>query len=72
MSVLDDAVKAARLYQGAVGLSITQQQRLYNKVKGLCDRVARDKGLDYGNVYEQVFARASSLGAIRPTPGKDI
>ncbi len=72
MNSLDDAVKAARLYAGALDLPVKTQQRLYEKAKRLVAKVSTQRGVDYSDAYAQIFDRAASLGPLCPTPGKDI
>lgn len=69
--LVEKAVTAARLYMGAYGLPIKTQQRFYDRMMRECEKIAKKTGGDLTFISEQVDARARSLGAIAPMPGKD-
>lgn len=66
-----DAVEAARLYMGSEGLPIKTQQRFYKRMMKAIERAARAAKMDVHIAHQQITARASSLGRVRPQPGKD-
>jgi phage I-like protein len=65
------ALTAARLYIGSEGLPIRVQQKLYAKLQRKIVAVEKVHGASNGAVYDEVIARAHSLGRIIPSPGKD-
>lgn len=71
IKILEKAVTAARLYNGAMGLPIKTQQRLYTRLNKACERIAKDKGMPFDEVFRQVNDHARVLGAVSPRPGKD-
>jgi hypothetical protein len=68
---IDAAVEAARMYAGSEGLPVNIQQRFYAKLMRRCAAVAKATGNTEANVFEQITARAQSLGRIYPRPAKD-
>jgi hypothetical protein len=70
--LLEDAVKAARLYAGALSGPIKSQQRLYDRAKRAIARVAAKHNISSDDAFAQVFNEASRRGPLLPTPGKDV
>jgi len=71
-SQLDKAVQAARLYIGSSGARMKDQQKLYNAMMKQVNKIASATGMDSSDVMNQIDRQARTLGAIAPTPGKDI
>jgi hypothetical protein len=68
---LESLVKAARLYAGSMTTIISVQQKLYNRFKKLAQTIAKEKGMDSGDVMMQASSMARTLGPLFPSPGKD-
>ena len=59
------------MYAGSDGLPIKTRQRFYTKLMHHCAAVAKATGNTEANVFEQITARAQSLGRVYPRPAKD-
>lgn len=70
---IEAAVRAAQLYIGkGLSMRISDEQKLYNSMNRKIAIVAKRRGLDEGNAYQQIMGEAKRRGAITPMPGKDI
>lgn len=66
---IDRAVQAARLYAGSLtACTIRDQQRLYARYQAAMRPLEKATS----DAWDQIAARATALGPLRPTPGKDF
>lgn len=66
---LENAVRAARLYAGSLATcTVRDQQRLYRRYQ----QAMRPIESATSDAWDQIAARASSLGPLIPQPGKDL
>jgi len=72
MTVLESAVKAARLYQSSSGCRLRDQQKLYASMMRKCRAVAKARDMSENDAFEQIAREAERQGALIPMPGKDI
>jgi len=70
---IEDAVRAAQLYIGkGLSMRITDEQKLYDRMHRKINAVARRRGIDANDAYQQIMGEAKRRGGITPMPGKDI
>lgn len=70
---IEAAVYAARLYIGkGLTMRITDEQKLYRSMNRKIALVAKRRGLDEANAYQQIMGEAKRRGGILAMPGKDI
>ena len=69
---INAAVEAARFYHGSEGLPVKTQQRFYAAMMRKIAAVVKATGAsDQQFVFDQIVARARSVGRLMPRPGKD-
>lgn len=69
---LENAVRAYQLYLGSSGCRMQDQQKLYDRLHLMIDRIAEKFGMDPNDVDRQILKEAEKRGKIIPTPAKDI
>lgn len=71
---VEEAIKAAQLYHGSARaqMRIKDEQKLYDRMQRKIDAVAKRRGIDRNEAYEQITSAARSRGGITPIPGKDV
>ena len=70
---IEAAVYAAQLYIGkGLRMRLADEQKLFASMNRKIAAVAKRRGLDEGNAYQQIVGEAKRRGGILAMPGKDI
>jgi Skp family chaperone for outer membrane proteins len=69
-TTIENAVKAAQIYQGSSGSRVRDQDRLYQRMERAVQSLAKKMNMDYNNAFDQITGEAQRRGAITAMPGK--
>lgn len=68
---IEAAVKAWRLYSGSTTAGVRDADKLYRQAMRKTEAVAKKRGMNFQDVFDQITAEAQRRGSLSPLPGKD-